>query len=67
MIEGFRDLFLTPTIEIIKEFVTNMPNLNTWIRDKKSTPAFLDKVTDKIQTDVSLESKYKEFISEYKQ
>ncbi len=67
MIESFRDLFLTPTIEIIKEFVSNMPNLNTWIRDKKSTPAFLEKVTDKIQMDVSLESKYKEFINNYKE
>lgn len=37
LIDGFMNLFLVGTIEIIKELTVSSPNLNTWVRDKKST------------------------------
>ena len=42
------------------------PNLNTWVRDKKSTKVFNDKVDEKIQIDMSLEENYKKFVDTYK-
>lgn len=33
--------------------------MNTWVRDKKSTKVFNDKVDEKIQIDMSLEENYK--------
>lgn len=65
-VNEFRDCFLSPTIQIIKELTINNPNLNTWIRDKKSTPVFLDKVGEKIESDISLEAKYDEYIKQLK-
>lgn len=65
-IEGFRDCFLTPTIQIIKELTVTHANLSTWIRDKKSTPAFLDKVAEKIESDIGLENKYSDYIDMFK-
>lgn len=66
LIESFRDLFLTGTVQTIKELTMSSPNLNTWIRDKKSTPAFLEKVNDSLQMDMSLKSKYESFVADYK-
>lgn len=66
LVEGFRDLFLIGTIEIIKEVTVNTPNLNTWVRDRKSTSHFLDKIEEKLQMNMTLETQYKEYISKYK-
>ncbi len=66
LIERFRDLFLTGTIQSIKELTVATPNLNTWVRDKKSTPAFLEKVNDCLQMDMSLKGKYEDFVKEFK-
>ncbi|MBR4344163.1 MAG: AIPR family protein [Lachnospiraceae bacterium] len=66
LVEGFRDLFLTGTIEVIKELTVNDANLNNWIRDRKSTRLFLDKVEDRLQLDMTLESKYKDYIVSFK-
>ncbi len=67
VIEGFRDLFLTGTIETIKDLAINSPNLNTWVRDRKSTKAFIEKVTGRLQMEMSLERQYNDYISNYKQ
>ena len=66
LVEGFRDLFLIGTIELIKEVTVNTPNLNTWVRDRKSTSLFLDKIEEKLQMNMTLETQYKEYISKYK-
>ena len=65
-IQGFCDLFLAGTIGIIKDLAINSPNLNTWVRDKKSTKAFIDKVTDRLQIETSLERQYKDFVNKFK-
>lgn len=66
LIVAFRDLFLMGTIQIIKELTIAVPNLNTWIRDKKSSPLFLTKVEDNLQMDMSLKTKYEKFVDAYK-
>lgn len=66
LINAFRDEFLTGTILIIKELTVTFPNLNTWVRDKKSTKIFNDKVDERIQLDMSLEDKYIKFVDKYK-
>lgn len=66
LIDGFRNMFLVGTIENIKEVTVNTPNLNTWVRDKKSTGIFLDRIKDRIRIDMGLEDKYKEYVSKYK-
>ena len=66
LIEGFRDLFLLGTVGTIKDLTSGAANLNTWIRDKKSTTAFLEKVKARLQLDMSLKSQYEKFISEFK-
>lgn len=66
LINRFRDEFLTGTILVIKELTVTYPNLNTWVRDKKSTKVFNDKVDEKIQIDMSLEENYKKFVDTYK-
>lgn len=65
LIEGFRDLFLMGTIETIKEVAATSANLNTWVRDKKSTPLFIEKVEEKLQMDMSLEGKYKNYVTNF--
>ena len=65
LIEGFRDLFLMGTIETIKEVAATSANLNTWVRDKKSTPLFIEKVEEKLQMDMSLEGKYKSYVTNF--
>ena len=65
LIEGFRDLFLIGTIETIKEVAATSANLNTWVRDKKSTPLFIEKVEEKLQMDMSLEGKYKNYVTSF--
>lgn len=66
LIEAFRDMFLSGTILIIKDLTISFANLNTWARDKKSTKSFNDKVDEKIQTDLSLESEYDDYVAKYK-
>lgn len=66
LINGFRDVFLTGTILVIKELTVTYPNLNTWVRDKKSIKVFNDKVDGKIQIDMSLDENYKKFVDTYK-
>ena len=66
VVNSFRDLFLIGTIETIKEVSAASPNLNTWIRDKKSTAIFLEKSEEKLQMDMNLETKYREFVREFK-
>lgn len=66
LINGFRDEFLTGTISVIKELTVTFPNLNTWVRDKKSTKIFNDRVDEKIQIDMTLEDKYKAYIDKFK-
>lgn len=66
LINGFRDEFLTGTISVIKELTVTYPNLNTWVRDKKSTKVFNDRVDEKIQIEMTLEDKYKTYVDKYK-
>ena len=66
LIKKFCDLFLNGTIEIIKEVTKNYPNLNTWVRDKKSKEIFLDKFDDKIQANIDLETVYTDYVNKYK-
>ncbi len=66
LINSFRNLFLSGTVETIKELTINSANLNTWVRDKKSTKIFMDKIEDKLQIDMSLRDKYKEFVISFK-
>lgn len=65
IIVAFRDLFLIGTISIIKELTKETPNLNTWVRDKKSTELFNNRVQNEIQMDLSLEEKFNGFIEKY--
>lgn len=67
LIRGFRDVFLSKTISIVKELTVTFPNLNTWVRDKKSTKIFNDKVDEKIKIDMALEDQYKDFVEMYKE
>ncbi len=45
-------MFLVGTIESIKDVTVSTPNLNTWVRDKKSTAIFLDKIEERLQLDI---------------
>lgn len=65
LIEAFRDLFLMGTIKIIKDLTVSSPNLNTWVRDKKSTDLFNKKVKDTIQLELSLEKSFDDFMKTY--
>lgn len=65
-IEEFRNLFLANTINIINKLTINSPNLNTWIRDKKSTKLFNDAVDEQISSDISLEDLYKDYVKKVK-
>lgn len=66
LLKSFSSIFLIGTIAIIKDLTVISPNLNTWIRDKKSSKLFNDKVDDKIKMDMSLEDTYKNFVNSYK-
>lgn len=66
LIETFRDFFLTDTIDIIRELTITYANLNTWVRDKKSTKLFNDKVDERIQINMPLEAKYEDFVDRFK-
>ena len=67
LIERFRDLFLTGTIEIIKKLAISGTTYNTWVRDKKSAEPFMKQVNDDLQLNMDLETKYKEYIKQFKQ
>lgn len=66
LVEGFRNTFLSSTIQVINELTTNAANLNTWVRDKKSSVAFLKKVSEKLEIDMQLEDGYKKYTEKYK-
>lgn len=67
VVQAFNKLFLTGTIKIIKDLIINSPNLNTWIRDKKSTQLFNDKLNNDLQINIELEDRYKEFVETTKE
>ena len=66
LVRDFRNLFLAGTVKIIGELAENSPNLNTWIRDKKSTGLFNEKVKKSLQLDLELDSKYKSYVASNK-
>lgn len=66
LIKGFRDLFLSGTITIINILSENSSNLNTWVRDRKSSVDFLEKFEEKIQLDMELKDKYQDYVKRYK-
>ena len=59
---NLQSVFRDSVFVIIKSHLEN----NTWVRDKKSTKVFNDKVDEKIQIDMSLEENYKKFVDTYK-
>lgn len=64
IIKTFRDFFVAGTISVIKDLASGYMNLNTWVRDKKSTPVFNEKVDNTLQLDIiTQESKYQECIN----
>jgi ribosomal protein S13 len=67
IVQAFSSLFLSETIRIIKDLTINSPNLNTWIRDKKSTQLFNDKINNELQINLSLEDRYCEFVEKAKE
>ncbi len=67
VIQAFCGLFLSETIRIIKDLTINSPNLSTWIRDRKSTQLFNDKVNNELQINLNLEDRYKEFVKTTKE
>lgn len=67
IVQAFSSLFLSETIRIIKDLTINSPNLNTWIRDKKSTQLFNDKINNELQINLSLEDRYYEFVEKAKE
>ena len=67
IVHAFSKLFLAGTIQTIKELTKNSPNLSTWIRDKKSTQLFTDKINNDLQINIELEDKYKDFVEEAKE
>ncbi len=66
LIKAFGEFFLTGTIETIKNLTEGVPNLTTWLRDKKSTSLFIDTEDDKLQIDLSYEEKYEEYVQAFK-
>ena len=66
LIDAFLKLFLGGTIKIIQNISKNSPNLNTWVRDKKSSKSFLDFARNSIQTEMEQKEKYEEFIKLFK-
>lgn len=66
LINAFRDFFLTNTIEIIKELAASSPNLNTWVRDRKSSKDFVQRTEGELKTRMQLESLYKDFVKKFK-
>lgn len=66
VVQAFSKLFLAGTIKTIKDLTINSPNLNTWIRDKKSAQLFNDKINNDLQINMELEEKYMDFIKETK-
>ena len=61
-----KELLLIRSDNVIKEVTKNYPNLNTWVRDKKSKETFLDKFDDKIQANIDLETVYTDYVNKYK-
>ncbi len=59
LIKEFSSLFLEQTIDIIKRVSQKTANLSTWIRVAKSEHLFLDEVKNRIDTDLTIEDKYK--------
>ena len=49
------------TIDIIKRVSQKAANLSTWIRVAKSEQLFLDEVKNRIDTDLTIEDKYKNY------
>ena len=67
LIEGFRDLFLTGTTELIVNLTEGYANLNTWVRNEKSANDFKKKVLDVLQFNMPLQSRYEEYVKAFKQ
>ena len=67
LIEGFRDLFLTGTTELIVNLTEGYPNLNTWVRNEKSANDFKKKVLDVLQFNLPLQRRYEEYVKAFKQ
>lgn len=54
------------TIDIIKRVSQKAANLSTWIRVAKSEQLFLDEVKNRIDTDLTIEDKYKNYTEKFK-
>lgn len=67
LIKQFTNLFLVKTIEIIKALTDTTGNLNNWIRASKSESAFLKKMEEEIQLNISLKDAYEMFIKTFKE
>lgn len=66
LIKEFSSLFLEQTIDIIKRVSQKAANLSTWIRVAKSEQLFLDEVKNRIDTDLTIEDKYKNYTEKFK-
>lgn len=66
LVKDFTDLFLMGTVKLIIKLTVNVPNLNTWIRDKRSADTFMNEIGQMMQTDVNLENYYTAYVNTYK-
>ena len=65
LIKSFTNLFLEKTISIIAE-VLEVSNVGNWVRTSRSQEAFLNKLSNELASNTSLEENYKKFVNEYK-
>ncbi|KIL80160.1 AIPR family protein [Bacillus badius] len=66
LIENFTQLFLTKTIEIIKNESAGTANVSNWIRSKKSEDLFMKKLRQELAVNLSFSNQYKTFIDQFK-
>ncbi|MFD1735416.1 AIPR family protein [Bacillus salitolerans] len=66
LIESFSQLFLSKTIEIIKNESAGTANVGNWIRSKKSEDLFMKKLRHELAVNLSFSNLYRNFVNEYK-
>ncbi len=63
---SFANLFLTMTIEIIKNETAGNANVGNWIRNKKSQELFMRRLRNELSVNFSYANRYKEFEDKFK-
>lgn len=66
IISKFANLFLTKTIDIIKNETTGNINVGNWIRSKKSEDLFLKKLRNELSVNLSYQDNFREFEESFK-